>query len=346
MRAVSFIAPLGLLCLASHTLAQDSASSSSSSSATSASSTAATAPATSTLIPSGISSACSEFLSSLNTDTNIQACTTPLLQATTYYTNATQSAASQKTGTTSETTVSAQTLTDSLDKLCDGNTGCQPQLIRTQLSKFWTACSAELRAKNEAVLNVYDVMYLLNPFQDAVCTKDTSNNYCLLSIANSSAADAATTATTSKRSLLTQDERLLAGSDGAALHRRQASTQAAEAATAGNNKNIAFLFLQPDSDKTVLCSQCSKNILAAYIKFETSIPYAIGLSNSQNLAGQSDLYKAMGTECGDDATTNVNELAGTTAFAAIRSGASALTSPASAGLAVALGAALATVLLL
>lgn len=84
-----------------------------------------------------------------------------------------------------------------------------------------------------------------------------------------------------------------------------------------SSSNIAFLFLQPDAGKDVLCTSCSKNILASYIKFETSVPYAIGLTNSDILKGQSDLYKSMKTTCGDSFTTQINQVAGTTAFAAV-----------------------------
>jgi hypothetical protein len=63
--------------------------------------------------------------------------------------------------------------------------------------------------------------------------------------------------------------------------------------------------------------------MASYISFETSIPYAIGLSNSDILKGQSALYSTMKSTCGDSFTESINEVAGTTAFAEV-SGAGSL----------------------
>jgi len=57
--------------------------------------------------------------------------------------------------------------------------------------------------------------------------------------------------------------------------------------------------------------------MASYISFETSIPYAIGLANSEILQGQSSLYSTMKKTCGDDFTKSINQEAGTTAFAEV-----------------------------
>lgn len=130
---------------------------------------------TSSLIPTDISQACTDFMTKLNSDSSIQTCTAPLLSATQFYANATSAASSN-----SSSSGSASALTDSLSQLCDTNTGCDAGLIRTYLAQFWTACSPEIRAKNQGVLNVYDVLYLINPFHQAVCTKDDSNKYCVL----------------------------------------------------------------------------------------------------------------------------------------------------------------------
>ncbi|PWN37439.1 uncharacterized protein FA14DRAFT_159493 [Meira miltonrushii] len=300
MRLTS-IALIGLVGFASTTFAQSSATPSSSASASAS---------TSSLIPTGISSGCSDFLNSLNSDATLQACTAPLLSATQYYANATTVAKGNKAAT-SNVTDSASALKNSLGQLCANTTGCQPSTIRSNLSKFWNACGTELKSKNEQVIALYDVLYLINPFHDAVCTTDDNNNFCILSIANSTAAKQATT---SKRSLLTDDAMLMPQ-----LLERQDASETAESIDSGaaSQSNIAYLFLQPTSEKNLLCSSCSKNIMAAYITFETSIPYAIGLSNSDQLKGQSALYKAMQATCGKDFTTTINQKAGTTAFAEV-----------------------------
>ena len=117
------------------------------------------------------------------------------------------------------------------------------------------------------------------------------------------------TSSTSKRSLFAPQDEI--------EKRGTADTAQSISSSSLSNSNIAYLFLQPTSDKSVLCSSCSKNIMAAYISFETSIPYAIGLSNSDILNGQSQLYSTMKSVCGDSFTTSINEVAGTTAFAAV-----------------------------
>jgi len=137
-----------------------------------------TTTTTTSLIPTDISQACSDFMTKLNSDSLIQTCTKPLLSATQFYANAT--AAATNSSATANTTSSATALTNSLSQLCDTNTGCDSDLIRQYLSQFWTACDTEIRAKHVGVSDVYDVLYLLNPFHQAVCTKDDSNNYCVL----------------------------------------------------------------------------------------------------------------------------------------------------------------------
>jgi hypothetical protein len=279
------------------------------------SSTSSSNTTTSSLIPTGISDACTAFMTQLNNDASIQTCTAPLLSATQFYANATSAAEANSTSTSTNSSASA--LTSSLSQLCQSNTGCDADLIRSYLSQFWTACDTEIRAENAGVLDVYDVLYLINPFHQAVCTKDDSNNYCVLNIATDSAANSVNTSTVSRRSLFTR-------SDEEPLEKRQTTTGESVNDTASavdesslSSSNIAFLFLQTTSDKSVLCSSCAKNILASYIAFETSIPYAIGLGNSDILRGQSALYSTMKSTCGDSFTTSINQVAGTTAFAAV-----------------------------
>lgn len=100
---------------------------------------------------------------------------------------------------------------------------------------------------------------------------------------------------------------------------RQDGLDEADTATLANT-NLAFLFITPQSPKEILCGQCLQNIMAAYISFETAAPYAIGLQNSDILAGQSALYASAKKTCGGDWATGVNKIAGTTAFVSAASG--------------------------
>ncbi|CEH17954.1 hypothetical protein CBOM_04329 [Ceraceosorus bombacis] len=285
------------------------------SSAQSTTSAAAT-PQSSYIPTSGASPQCTQYMSDLNSDDTLEQCIAPLLEATNFFAKS-----------TNDTAPSSMELTGSLDRICSAS-ACDSGTIRKKLSDFYSACRAEVQATQQQVLEVYDFLYLINPFRQAVCTKDDSQKYCLLNIAPT----AAKTATT-KRSLGTDDPEL---SGAARRHdavqvaeeivRRQTTVAAddnldqgvgATAASSSADTNIAFLFLQPDAQKDVLCSSCTKNILAAYIEFETSIPYAIGLSRSSQLKGQSDLYKSAKKTCGNDFTVSINQIAGTTAFSEV-----------------------------
>lgn len=175
---------------------------------------------------------------------------------------------------------------------------------------------SEIKSQNSQVLAYYDVLYLLNPFREAICSKDDSGNYCLTTVAS--------TNTSSRRSLDGDENEQVQARFfelPEPLEKRQDSESVGSAASnatdSANLPNIAFLFLQPNADKSRLCSTCAQNILASYIKFETAVPYAIGLSNSRALSGQSALYKAAKSECGDKWAVKVNSVAGTTDFAKV-----------------------------
>ncbi|PWN54157.1 hypothetical protein IE53DRAFT_359424 [Violaceomyces palustris] len=277
---------------------------------------------TNSLIPSDASPQCQSFMVALNADDNLKSCTTPLLDATSYYISTTNSSASS----TNKDSLEA-TLKESLAKLCGSNT-CDSNLIRTNLTNYWDACSAEIQANIPQVRDVYDTLYMINPFKDSICTQDNDGNYCVMTIAHSSSSSQ-TTSTTTKRSVSEADvldprSSLDEGEgyvDDSFLLPRQAtnleSTADSVQANSTQGKNPAFLFLSPESDQSVLCSQCAKKILASYISFETSIPYAIGLQNSDVLAIQSSIYKQAKKLCGDTWGVDVNALANTSNFTTI-----------------------------
>ncbi len=302
-------------------------------------------------IPSDATSGCRTWLSnSLNTNAQLEACTAPLITVTNSYVQAT----SQRGATAAS---DANALTTALDSLC--RAGCQTNVIKGIVSDFATNCLEDMVAQNDKVISAYDSLYLIVPFQQALCTKDKSNNYCVTSLAasgkvNDSAvgrrrrsemeqpvqekrdtagrlASAQDAVQVAKRMM---DELLERASQGAAedeeLMRRTAADQqeqenllaarqstAAAASAASNDTNLPFLFVKPSSPKEVLCGECTQQVLARYIQFETASPYAIGLKNSDVLASQSELYKAGKATCGDGWSTYINQLANTTAFAEV-----------------------------
>lgn len=262
-------------------------------------------------IPTGISSNCSSFLTKLNADSSIKACTAPLLSATTYYTNATKSSSAKN--------AASGALQESLSRLCGANTGCDSGLIRQYLSEFWSSCTPEIKSQTDGVLDVYDVLYLLNPFREAICSKDDDGNFCLTTVASTADGSKTKRSADELQDDFNEDEAEFFSQLQERLHRRQSDASDTAGSTVSNSSlpNIAFLFVQPNSDKSALCSACTQNILASYIKFETSIPYAIGLSNSKALAGQSALYKAGKEKCGGKWAPKINSIAGTTDFAKV-----------------------------
>ena len=266
-------------------------------------------------IPSNVSATCQTFLSTLNSDTQLDACTKPLLAATKYY--------------SSNSTDSAAQLDSTLADLCSTNTGCDANIIRQRLDEFWQNCHTDLQSNNAVVQAMYDNLYMITPLVNSICSKDQNNDYCLKTIAKAAASSSRVAKT---RRDLDEDEaedEEESTETVEELSRRQ-STSAAnlgglynETETTGSaNTNAAFLFISSSSPKSILCSRCTQLILASYIKFETSIPYAIGLRTSQILAPQSDIYKAAKTDCGHDFVAQVNKIANTTQFAAVVSGAS------------------------
>nr|CDI52502.1 conserved hypothetical protein [Melanopsichium pennsylvanicum 4] len=255
-----------------------------------------------TAIPSDVSATCSTFLSTLNSDAELDACTKPLLAATKYYSS----------NSTNSTTQLDSTLAD----LCSSNTGCDADIIRQRLDQFWQNCQTDLQNKITAVQTMYDNLYMITPLVNSICSKDTNNDYCLKTIAKEAASSSNTSTTTTNARQETISE----------LYKRQSTDNldglANETETTGtSNTNAAFLFISSSSPKSVLCSTCTQLILASYIKFETSIPYAIGLRTSDILAPQSDIYKAAKTHCGLNFVAQVNKIANTTQFAAVVSGA-------------------------
>lgn len=272
----------------------------------------------SSAIPSNVSATCQTFLSTLNSDTQLDACTKPLLAATKYY-------ASNSTDSTAQ-------LDSTLADLCSTNTGCDANIIRQRLDQFWQNCHTDLQSNNAAVQAMYDNLYMITPLVNSICSKDTNNDYCLKTIAKAAANSSRVPASNKSRRDVDEedeDEEDEPAETVAELARRQSTTSENlgglynETETTGTaNTNAAFLFISSSSPKSILCSRCTQLILASYIKFETSIPYAIGLRTSEILAPQSDIYKAAKTDCGLDFVGQVNKIANTTQFAAVVNGAS------------------------
>lgn len=124
------------------------------------------------LIPTSISTGCQKFLTYLNGDETISACTLPLVQTLSLFAPSTSNAYD----------ASSAEVSQALDDLCSTQ-ACDDSLIRTTLTQFNGNCSAELQAGQAAVLGSYDTLYIVSPFRTAVCAKDAEDGYCLTDIA-------------------------------------------------------------------------------------------------------------------------------------------------------------------
>lgn len=249
--------------------------------------------AQSTYIPSGISTGCSSFLTSLNTDSNLASCLNSLL--------ATTSAFSGSNATTSD-------VTNTLPKLCAQTSSCSNTATRSSLTSFWNACTAELSGENanDQVLELYDLLYDFTPFRAAICTTDSNTGaYCVSSLAN-------VTPASSKRRRALLKERDDPVVDTGAL----------------SSTGAPFLYMLPSSTADQLCTACGKAVLQAYVTWEATIPYGPGLLQSLIIGGQAALWNAVETKCGSSFIDTVTANAGGAPLAALGSGAVDLKAPA------------------
>jgi hypothetical protein len=147
----------------------------------------------------------------------------------------------------------------------------------------------------EGVVDIYDVLYLLAPMKDATCAKADDDSWCVMQSVTTTRDLSNEVSET--ETLAVSDLLHLLYTDNAALKRRAAVSAIVPNITTFHDTNLAFLFLNPSLDADKLCTGCSRNVLQAYMNFESNMPYAPGLSASQILDTQGDLYNAITTKC-------------------------------------------------
>ncbi|KDN38032.1 hypothetical protein K437DRAFT_270677 [Tilletiaria anomala UBC 951] len=262
-------------------------------------------------IPADTTSTCANTIISLNKDDDSKACISRLAGVVKGYMTA-----SNAPGTTEA--ANANALKAALNALCAPGAGCDAGMLKGKLKAFSDTCMTDLVAQSQYVMGIYDQLYLLSPFLQALCTKDTSGEYCINTLSQNGNAKSTTS---SRRSVAgdmkdhSEPPQQVWRSIDSTTHEKRQGTEPSSGDASQTSDNIPFLFIQPTSPKSILCGTCTQKILAAYINFETASPYAIGLKNSPNLNSQSALYKAGKETCGDTWARSVNQLAGTTAFA-------------------------------
>lgn len=271
-----------------------------------------------TLIPTGISSTCSSYLQALNSNSTVASCLAPVVNAT--------SAFSPFSNSSSNVTSSA--ITSALGTLCSSTTtlspGCDNTVVRGQLASFYSSCTDELTggSPNQDVIRIYDVLYTITPLKNAMCSKDDSGNYCVTqatapsgSSTDSVGDSKSFVASTSQNVYELVQNNLWSYASGSSLKKRQQATDEGVASLIPNittfrSTNLPFFFLSQNTPSDQLCVSCTRSILTAYMNFEQQIPYALGIANSPLLGGQTDLYKAITSECGSNFLSGAVQAAG------------------------------------
>jgi len=270
------------------------------------------AQTTSPYIPAGISSSCTAYLEALNSDSSIQTCLNTIVTAT----------ASFAPGV-DISKISSSTLSSTLSALCAPGTGCSSNVLRIQLTKFYAACAAELTGTTpvDDVVAIYDTLYTLYPLQHSVCALDDNQKYCLLDLGSVSQ-NSTSSSTNSTNLLAVTDDSIPADAAEATsenlystLPKRSLSRRDAEAdflvnLTTIEANNALYLFTSSSQPASVLCTTCTKNILAAYESFEEKTPNAVGIYNSQLLNGQVALWQGISDKCGQNFINSINVVAG------------------------------------
>ncbi|KAJ6578806.1 hypothetical protein DFH09DRAFT_1361169 [Mycena vulgaris] len=252
--------------------------------ASSSSSAAAAASTSNPYIPSGISTACNTYLSTLNSDTALTACTSALTTASSSFGPGGNATSASKASITSALTSICSTSTTST---------CSQSLITGKLASFYTACGAELTSSpNEEVKMIYDTFYALLPLLSAVCSTDDSGNWCAMQ----------TTGSANLAPALASSKSVARRADSVTAYMPNATTISAN--------NILFLFLDGTRAKADLCTTCTRNILTSYISFEANTNYAPGLAQSPLMSGQTKIYAGVVGTCGADFLTQAVKAAG------------------------------------
>ncbi|KAF9529154.1 hypothetical protein CPB83DRAFT_875752 [Crepidotus variabilis] len=239
-----------------------------------------TTSSTNPLIPTGISDSCTTFYKNLDTDSTFGTCLKSLNSATTAFSPG-------GTGTVSKASVSSTLTTLCADTVSGA---CPESLIRTTLTNFYTSCSPELTgaSKNAQVVQFYETLYLLSPMRTSICAKDDSGDYCVFSSQGTAKEQSSDVSLASLMGPLF--------SSAGALKRRAATAVVPNLQTY-HDKNIAFLYYTPSLDAPTLCTACARQVVTAYMNFESNVAYTPGVDNSQILVNQQPLIDAINGKC-------------------------------------------------
>lgn len=160
----------------------------------------------------------------------------------------------------------------------------------------------------EDVRNIYDVLYSLLPLKESVCSKDDSGNSCVNG-PSTSTRDFDEDSDKSPFGLSDILALFYIKKDNGALMRRD-QLDITPNFTAIYEANILFVFFSSNLTASQLCVTCLRQILTAYINFESSVPFAYGINNSVLLSSQPALYTAVQDKCPQNFLSGAVEAAG------------------------------------
>ncbi|WWC73017.1 uncharacterized protein I206_106982 [Kwoniella pini CBS 10737] len=291
-----------------------------------------------TLIPSNITSSCSTFLESLNNDGTLSSCVTPLINATSSFSptaqsnltedsiNYTLASICKSNAGCSDSTIrgwlanfysqcnaeltSATAYNSDVRELydilyvvnplkgavCSINSGnqeyCVNEIRSNEIANATTSSNSTASSNTTAITTAGNntlfanlaatAQELTNPIQYAA-----QNLYVEVSIAASSISKRFAENVLNRR----QD-------NGDSSQSVNMVTVIKPNTATYKSTNLPFLFLQPSMASSALCTPCTREVLVAYVKWETQVPYALGLKQSPILGGQSDLWNAINSTCG------------------------------------------------
>jgi hypothetical protein len=188
--------------------------------------------------------------------------------------------------------------------------------MRQWLTAFFASCRSEIMS-DSVVKQLYDTVYVLFPLWTAICSKDDNGSYCITKLPSSNGLKNATSTGGLSKLLASLAQNATVGT----------GTTLVPNITTLQSTNLPFLFIQPESGSQAAlasnsyCTACTRNILTAYVNFESAIPYGPGMAQSIILAGQQSLYNAVTNTCGATFLSGVVQAAGGLAGGTLSSGA-------------------------
>jgi hypothetical protein len=157
------------------------------------------------------------------------------------------------------------------------DSACSQTAIRGLVADFASACGAEIQS-DSSTQKLYDTLFSIPPTRKAYITKDDSGRYCAVQVPKAS------------------DGTVAGGMTPANVQKYLGSASSPNATTIAQS-NAEFLFINPNSDATTLCTTCTKNIMNEWTSYLSDTTYAPSLAKALLFAGESAILSAIQSKC-------------------------------------------------